>query len=72
MVTDGNISHVLLVFQNTSNPEFLWRYAKAVHQKNLASSDIHMKKDYAYRAKDLAFAALACDGGDGIADVHKW
>ncbi|XP_067942251.1 regulator of microtubule dynamics protein 1-like isoform X2 [Watersipora subatra] len=55
-----------------SDAQFLWRFAKSAHQKNLASSDPEEKKVHAFQAKELAFKALQCEGGEELADVHKW
>jgi len=65
----------MLTLQNPDfekEADFLWRYAKSVHQKALAETDAETKKALAFRAKELAWEALNCPGGDNSSDVYKW
>lgn len=67
--------NLTLFLQNLTldtDAQFLWRFAKSVHQKTLSASDVEVKKVHAFRAKELAFQALGSSSGDAIPDVHKW
>ena len=61
----------LIQYKESTNPEFLWRLARASRDlANLSSTDVTSKKSLIYEAHEYAKRALAC-GEENFA-CHMW
>ena len=66
-----NLHTFLSQYKESTNPEFLWRLARASRDlANLSSTDATSKKSLTYEAHEYAKRALA--GGEENFACHKW